>query len=232
MFASGPDGAPRPVLGAGHEPRADGVVQDVGERVLVVPLVVDHPRREPFAEERAAAAVARVVLPPVVALVPVRGAREVFGPALDDRVVVGAHQAVDVPAEPAAAERRPEEAEEEQPVAVVAEEQGLVDAVRRYVEVAVRKGRPEDPRHRPTVRRDARRQPPPWHFLPTSGTASRAKASVRPSPGPAGPRRDGRVVSLRSRGTPRRRTRAQVAPAHEWGHHVDDGGAAACGDAG
>jgi hypothetical protein len=96
MFASGSDGAPRPVLAALDEARADRVVEDVLERVLVVLLVVDDPGREALAEECALAAEASVVLSGVVALEPLDGRREVFDPAVDERVIVRSHQAVRV----------------------------------------------------------------------------------------------------------------------------------------
>ena len=52
MFAFPSDGAPGPVLAPIDQAGADGVVEDVLERVLVVLLVVDDPGGEPLAEER------------------------------------------------------------------------------------------------------------------------------------------------------------------------------------
>jgi hypothetical protein len=98
MFARGSDGAPRPVLAALDEARADRVVEDVVERVLVVLLVVDDPGGEPLPEECPLSAEARIVLAGVVALDPLEGRRKVFDPGVDERVVVRAHQAVGVEA--------------------------------------------------------------------------------------------------------------------------------------
>jgi hypothetical protein len=126
MFAHGPDGASEPLsAGAGggsgeftvpagsspwrpapRPPRAvpdeagpDGIVEDVLDRRLVVLLAVDDPRREALCEQGAAASVASVVFAGVVALVPLGRLREILGAAVDDRVVVRPHQAVDVQAE-------------------------------------------------------------------------------------------------------------------------------------
>jgi hypothetical protein len=75
-------------------------------------LAVDDPRREALREQCAAATVAGVVLPGVVALVPLGRLREILCAAVDDRVVVRPHQAVDVQAELEADEGSAEEPEE------------------------------------------------------------------------------------------------------------------------
>jgi hypothetical protein len=101
-------------------------------------LALDDPRGEALREQGAAAAVASVVLPSVVALVPLGGLREILRAAVDDCVVVRPHQAVDVQAELEADERSAEEPQEQEPVERVQEERRLMDAVRRDVEIAVR----------------------------------------------------------------------------------------------
>ena len=73
MFASGSDGAPRPVLAMLNESCANRVVEDVLERVLVVLLVVDDPGGEPRAEQGSLSAEPGVVLAGVVALDPLHG---------------------------------------------------------------------------------------------------------------------------------------------------------------
>jgi hypothetical protein len=138
MFARASDGGPRPVAGVLDQAGADGVVDDVLEGGLVVLLVPDDPGGEALGEERAAPSVADVVLSRVVALVPLRGAGEVFHAAFEDRVVVRPHQAVDVPAQMEAGDGAAEERQEQLAVEYVAEERRFVDADRRHVEVAVR----------------------------------------------------------------------------------------------
>jgi hypothetical protein len=91
--------APGPRFGAFDESRADGVVEHVGDRVVVVLLVVDHPGGEARTKERALAPEAGVVLAGVVALEPLDGRRESLDRPVDDGVVVGRHQAVGVEAE-------------------------------------------------------------------------------------------------------------------------------------
>ena len=167
MFAFASDGGPGPVLRVADESGAHRVHDDVLERVLVVLLVVDDPRGEPLAEERALAAEAGVVLSRVVALEPLNRRREVLDPGLDEGVVVRAHQAVgvepDAPAPDALLEQR-----NERPVVVpVAEQQGLMDRVRRQVEVAVRQLGAQDSGQRidPTAPATTLRRPA--HFLST-----------------------------------------------------------------
>ena len=137
MFACGPDGAPGPVFAAVDDACLDRVVEDVFDRVLVVALVVDDPRREAPAEERSFPPEACVVLAGVVALEPLGSSREVLDPAVDDRVIVGAEQAVAVEAEAPAAGGLLQECQEHVAVLVVHEEERLVDGVRRDVEVAI-----------------------------------------------------------------------------------------------
>ena len=84
---------------AADQARSNGVVEDVLEGLLVVVLVVDDPGGEAFPEERAAAAVARIVLAGVVALVPLRGSGEGLRAALENAVLMRSHEAVGVPAE-------------------------------------------------------------------------------------------------------------------------------------
>jgi hypothetical protein len=73
MFAWPSDGAPRPVLATLDEPRANRVVEDVLECVLVVLRVVDDPGGEPLAEEGSLPPEPGVVLAGVVALDPLHG---------------------------------------------------------------------------------------------------------------------------------------------------------------
>ncbi len=189
MFAFASDGGPRPVFTVADQSGSNGVVDDVLERILVVLFVVDHPRGEPLAEERALPAEAGVVLSRVVALEPLDCRGEGFDRGVDERVVMRPHQAVgvepDAPALDALLEQR-----DERPVVVrVAEQPGLVDGVRRQVEIAVRELGAEDSRHASTLRLRPVALARPTHFLPTLDTPSRAWASVRHSPWPEGPRR-------------------------------------------
>jgi len=99
-------------------------------------VAVDHPRREPLGEESPAAAVSRVVLAGVVALEPLHCSREGVGRAFEDRVIVRAHQAVRVDAQPEPADGAPEEEEEQKAVSIVAKEHRLRDRAGGDVEKA------------------------------------------------------------------------------------------------
>ena len=148
---AGTDEGPRPVTRVPDEAGPDGIVHDVLEGVVEVLLVVDDPRGEALGEERAPASMAHVVLPRVVALEPLDSAREVLHPSLEDRVVMGSHQATNVEAQPEATDRAAEEPEEQQPVECVSEEPRFMHAVRGHVEVAVRQLGTKDPGHAPTL---------------------------------------------------------------------------------
>jgi hypothetical protein len=189
MFAFASDAAPRPVLAAVDQARADGVVEDVLDRVLVVVLVVDDPRGEALAEECALALEAGVVLSGVVALVPLDRGREVFDPPVDDRVVVRAHQAVGVKSEVPALGGLCQQRDEGSIVVPVAEQPGLVHGVRRQVEIAVRQLSAQEAGHASTLRRRCALARRPTHFLSTFDPPSRPTPSVRHSSWPAGPRR-------------------------------------------
>jgi hypothetical protein len=211
MFARASDGAPGPVACVADEACPDGVVQDVLDRGLEVLLVVDHPGGEALAEECAATSVAGVVLSRVVALVPLGGPREVFRTALEDRVVVRPHQAVDVVAEVEADERSAEQRQEQQPVEGVQEERSLVHAVRGHVEVAVRQLGAKDSSHAPTVRL----QPGPDAHRGTSSPllarlwATRRVSDTRRGPkGHGATRRGARRVGRRSSASGRGRRKA------------------------
>jgi hypothetical protein len=144
--------APRPLGAVADEAGADRIVEDILDRRFVVLLAVDDPRREALREQGAAASVAGVVLPRVVALVPLGRFREILRAAVDDRVVVRSHQTVDVQAELEADEGAAEEPQEQEPVERVQEERSLVDAVRGDVEVAIRQVGTEDSSHAASVR--------------------------------------------------------------------------------
>jgi hypothetical protein len=143
---------PRPPRAVADEAGANRIVEDILDGRFVVLLAVDHPRGEALREQGAAASVASVVFPGVVALVPLGRLREILRPAVDDRVVMGSHQAVDVQAELEADEGTAEEPHEQDPVEHVQEERRLVDAVRRDVEVAVRQVGAKDASHSSTLR--------------------------------------------------------------------------------
>ncbi len=189
MFAFASDGGPGPVGRVADESRAYGVVDDVLERVLVVLFVVDHPGGEALAEERALPAEAGVVLSRVMALEPLDCRREVVDPGVYERVVVRPHQAVGVEPDAPALDALLEQRDERPVVVPVAEQPGLVDGVRRQVEIAVRELGAEDSRHHSTLRLRPSVLARPTHFLPTLDTTSRAWASVRHSPWPDWPRR-------------------------------------------
>jgi hypothetical protein len=74
LFVS-PAPAPRPILRTFDEAGLDRVGEHIGDRVVEVALVVDHPGTEALAEERALSLVPGVVLPRVVALEPLNGSR-------------------------------------------------------------------------------------------------------------------------------------------------------------
>jgi hypothetical protein len=167
MFALASDGTPRPVPGVTDKAGADGIVEDVVDCGLEVPLVADDPRGETLGEERATSSVPGVVLSGIVALVPLGGTREIRCSALEDRVVVRPHQAVDVAAQFEADEGTTKEPQKQQPVEGVEEERSFVDAVRRHVEVAVRQLGAEDSSHAPTLRRGRSTDGLRMQFLPT-----------------------------------------------------------------
>jgi hypothetical protein len=186
MFACESDGGPGPVLAALDKARANRVVEDVVECVLVVLFVVDDPGGEPLAEECSLAAEPGVVLPGVVALDPLHGPREVFDPGVDERVVVRAHQAVRVEPEAPPPNALREQPDERPVVVPVAEQPGFVDGIPRQVEVAVGQLTAEDSGHASTLRlvRPAislRRTPSP--LLTRLGAPSRVSDTRR---GPKG----------------------------------------------
>jgi hypothetical protein len=138
MFGCAGSAAPGAVFRAFDESRSHRVVEDVVDRPLEVILVVDDPRREALAEERALAFVPCVVLARVVAVQPVERRGEHLVRPLDRHVVVRVHQAVGVEREAGASDRASEVEREEAVVAVVAEELRLLYRVRRDVEIARR----------------------------------------------------------------------------------------------
>jgi hypothetical protein len=114
-------------------------------------LRAHDPGGEAVAEEVAAAAVAAVEALGVDAVQPAHARGQVGAAGVDDEVVVVAHQAERV-CDPGEASDRPrEDGEEEPPIVVVAEDPASVHAAAVDVVGAVRKLRPCDPRHRPTV---------------------------------------------------------------------------------
>jgi hypothetical protein len=139
--------APGPVFGSVDESRADGVVENVGDRVFVVLLVVDHPRGEARTEERSLATEAGVVLARVVTLEPLDGRRESLHRAVDDGVVVRRHQAVGVETERPTSEALRQEGQESTEVLCVAEELRRMNRVAGEVEVAVGQVAAKNPRH-------------------------------------------------------------------------------------
>ena len=144
MFGSG---APGPLFRALDESRADGVVENVGDRVLVVLLVMDHPRGEARTKECSFPTEAGVVLARVVTLEPLDGRRESLHGAVDDGVVVGRHQAVGVDAEHPTSEALLQEGQEGAEVLCVAEERRRMNCVAGEVEVPVGQLGATDPRH-------------------------------------------------------------------------------------
>ena len=100
-----------------------------------------------MAEEGALAAEAGIVLSRVMALVPLRGSREILDAAGKDRVVVRAEEAVALEVEGEAAGGLPEERQERAAILVVHEEHRLVDGVRRDVKAAVWELGAEDSRY-------------------------------------------------------------------------------------
>jgi hypothetical protein len=139
--------APGPLFRAFDESRADGVVEHVRDRVVVVLLVVDHPGGEARTEERSLAPKAGVVLAGVMALEPLDGRRESLDRPVDDGVVVGRHQAVRVEAEGPAPDALLQESQEGTEVLRVAEERRRINRVGGEVEEAVGEPATKDPRH-------------------------------------------------------------------------------------
>jgi hypothetical protein len=144
VFASA---APGPLFRALDESRADGVVEHVGDRVVVVLLVVDHPGGEARTKERALAPEAGVVLAGVMALEPLDGRRESLDRPVDDGVVVGRHQAVGVEAEHPAPEALLQEGQEGTEVFCVTKERRRINSVAGEVEEPVGEPAAKDPRH-------------------------------------------------------------------------------------
>jgi hypothetical protein len=170
--------APRPLRSAADEARADGIRPDVLEGRVVVLLVPDHPRGEAFGEQGSTASVARVVLAGVRAVGDVHGAGQVLRAPFDDRVVVRPHQAVGVDRQRRASCGGRQQGEEEQPVFIRPEEDGLVDGPGGDMEEPVRKRGTKTPGHASTVGRPAARQARSTHFRPTSDTPPRASTGV------------------------------------------------------
>jgi hypothetical protein len=139
--------APGPLFRAFDESRADGVVEHVGDRVVVVLLVVDHPGGEARTEERSLAPEAGVVLAGVMALEPLDGRRESLDRPVDDGVVVGRHQAVGVEAERPAPKALLQEGQEGTEVLRVAKERRRMNRVAGEVEKTVGEPATKDPRH-------------------------------------------------------------------------------------
>jgi len=116
-----------------------------------VVVVGERACSEPVAEKMTAAPVAMVEGLRVASVQALHPRRELFAGAPHDQVVVVAHQAERV-CDPGEASDRPrEDGEEEPPIVVVAEDPASVHAAAVDVVGAVRKLRPCDPRHRPTV---------------------------------------------------------------------------------
>jgi hypothetical protein len=132
VFGAGP----RPLLRSAHETRGDRVREDVLERVPQMLVVADHRRGEAVAEEVSLAAVATVELLRVDAVHPLHPRRQRGELALRDEVEVRVQEAPDEDAPAPLRDLAREEREQEEAVAVVADDPGGVHAEDRHVERA------------------------------------------------------------------------------------------------
>jgi hypothetical protein len=144
-------------------------------------LAVDHPRGEPVAEEvPGAGSVAPVVRLRVHAVQVVQATGQLELGRVDDQVVVRAHEAVAVDSPAVAADGDRQQAQEADAVGVVAEHELSVHCARGHVKEPVRKGCPENARHRSKLARESGAD----HVCGHPGTHS----SHRACPIPARPR--------------------------------------------
>ena len=125
----------------------DRVVQDVRDRPAQVSLRVDHPGREPAAEQVTCALVPVVEALCVLAVEELDASREPRLRRIEDEVDVVAHQVEGVAVPAIALDGLGEQTEIREPVVVVAKDRGAVDAASSHVEVAVRELRTKDARH-------------------------------------------------------------------------------------
>ena len=125
----------------------DRVVQDVRDRPAQVSLRVDHPGREPGAEQVTGSLVPVVEALCVHAVEKLDASREPRLRRVEDEVDVVAHQAEGVAVPAIALDGLGEEIEIGEPVVVVAKDRGAIDATTSHVEVAVRELRTKDARH-------------------------------------------------------------------------------------
>jgi hypothetical protein len=114
------------------------VPEDVEDGRFQVALSLDHAGPEALRDEGAVAAVALVEALGVDAVQSLHPVGEVGAAALEDEVVVGAHQAVGVAGPAVAGDRLRQEVEKDQAVFVVEPEALTEHGADRDVEVAVR----------------------------------------------------------------------------------------------
>jgi hypothetical protein len=126
------------------------VVDDVGDRVLVLLLRFDHPRPEAAAEHVVAAAMSLVEGPCIGAVQVSHPIGEVGGRRFEDEVVVVAHEALHVQAPAVSALDAAQDVEEDAAILAVEHDRRPVVAFRPDVivgpggEVAARTSHPDD----------------------------------------------------------------------------------------
>jgi hypothetical protein len=126
----------------------DRVVQHIGNRRLQVLVRVDHPGREPTAEEVAAALVTVVEALRVLPVEVLDSRRKPRLSGVEDKMHVIAHQTEGVAVPAVALDGLGEQREIGDSVVVVPKDGGAVHAPRSDVEVPVRELRPKNARHR------------------------------------------------------------------------------------
>jgi NADPH-dependent ferric siderophore reductase len=138
VFGKGRSRRPAIVVRVVDESGADGVVQHVHDRPVQVSLRVDHPRGEPRAEQVASAPVSVVEPLRVLAVEVLDTRRELRLRRIEHEVDVVVHQAEGLAVPVIALDRCGEQAQIGEPIVVVAEDRGPVDAAGSHMEVAVR----------------------------------------------------------------------------------------------
>jgi hypothetical protein len=197
-----PDRGPGPVLSAGDESGANGVLAHVLERRGQPALPLDHTHGEAGAEEVSGAFVATVEALRVSAVQELDAGGQRAPGGFDDQVVVVPHQAEAVDEPAVTSDRSCKRPEERDAVQFVEEDRAAVDAARADVVDPVRQVATTHARHPWTLGVTKGRNAPATlsaHFGAHSGTPTR----------PLEPSREGLTLAARAaRRSPARRQRA------------------------
>ena len=148
MFGKGKCSGPRIVVGVVDQSGPDGVVQHVSDCVEQLRFRVDHPGREPSAEEVTGALVTVVEPLRVLPVEVLDSRRKPRLRGVEHVMDVIAHQAEGVAVPAMALDRLGEQGEIGDAIVVVPEDRGTVHAARSHMEVPVRKLGSKEARHR------------------------------------------------------------------------------------